>query len=610
MAVGVVVDFNANVARFSAGIDKAVADLNRFQSNTARISSNISKMFSALGVGLSAGAVVTYGKSIIDLADEMNDLSQRVGISVKDLATWDLATKQSGTTMESLAKGIKGLSGFMFENGAALKAAGINATDANGALIELADLFSVLPDGIIKSNLAVKIFGKSGLEMIPVLNQGGAGLAEARDKAKSYADQLAKLAPKADEFNDRMAELALNIKAAGMNATSHFVPGLIGMSEWLNDIASGGEKARRAVSWMAEKTNSELLGGAAALMKLSGDGQNKRSSGGKIGSPGVDWKAELALGDANIAGIKAVDLINRDAKALSAKAFVGVEDYASRLNQAVAGAINSSAIVKAAELADQIAALDSLFFDAGLDAGIYTSALEKLTHMTASSSDEAERLAGLLDATPTAQLEKARADMQLLAEALEKRRINEAQFNEAAQTRLGQTSKALDEMTEFAREAARNMQDAMADLFFDAMQGKFDNMGASFKATVDRMVANAVSADLSNRLFGGFGSTGEMGGWIGGLMKGVLGTSGYGDIAGLAAGVPAFAEGTPYVKRTGLAVIHEGEAVLTKDQNRRGYGGNITVIVQGNNNAPDVRRAAGQGAREALAVIAGAQRYS
>jgi hypothetical protein len=36
----------------------------------------------------------------------------------------------------------------------------------------------------------------------------------------------------------------------------------------------------------------------------------------------------------------------------------------------------------------------------------------------------------------------------------------------------------------------------------------------------------------------------------------------------------------------------------------------ITVHVNGSNNAPDVRRSAGQGAREALAALSGAQRYA
>ena len=59
-----------------------------------------------------------------------------------------------------------------------------------------------------------------------------------------------------------------------------------------------------------------------------------------------------------------------------------------------------------------------------------------------------------------------------------------------------------------------------------------------------------------------------------------FGAGGGADLSGLAGGfdMPAFAEGTPFVERTGPAFLHRGEAVIPADQNRMG---SITVnIVQ------------------------------
>jgi hypothetical protein len=58
------------------------------------------------------------------------------------------------------------------------------------------------------------------------------------------------------------------------------------------------------------------------------------------------------------------------------------------------------------------------------------------------------------------------------------------------------------------------------------------------------------------------------------------------------------------------AIVHQGERIIPADQNRGGFGGNIIIHVNGAGNAQDVRRAAGQGAREALAAFSGAQRYA
>lgn len=62
--------------------------------------------------------------------------------------------------------------------------------------------------------------------------------------------------------------------------------------------------------------------------------------------------------------------------------------------------------------------------------------------------------------------------------------------------------KTMDTATDFVRRASENMQDAMAEFFFDFMQGELGDLDESFKRTIDRMVANAIAADLGNALFG------------------------------------------------------------------------------------------------------------
>lgn len=225
--------------------DKASAALASISKNVGGLQTALGGLGATLGATLTVGGFTAFIKSTIDAADQMNDLSQRIGIAVKDLGTWELAAKSSGTSMESVARGVKGLSAYMHDHAKELKAAGITATDAGGAMTQLADIFKAMPDGVEKTNLAVKLFGKAGMDLLPMMNLGSAGLADMQEKAAEYGRRLAILAPEADKFNDLLAEMSLQSKVLGINMGIELVPSLIKFAEQLME----GKKI--AGGWMA-----------------------------------------------------------------------------------------------------------------------------------------------------------------------------------------------------------------------------------------------------------------------------------------------------------------------------------------------------------------------
>lgn len=194
----------------------------------------------ALAGVLSVGAMSGAIKGIIDTADELNDLSQRVGIGIKDLVSYKLAADQSGTSLESVARGIKGLSAYIVENGKAFAAAGISTKSAAAAMEDVADLFQVMPDGPEKTALAVKLFGKAGMELIPMLNNGSQALRESAEKTARLGATYEALAPQADKFNDQMAELAMYSKAAGLNIANELLPTLNSLVSAMAQAAKDG----------------------------------------------------------------------------------------------------------------------------------------------------------------------------------------------------------------------------------------------------------------------------------------------------------------------------------------------------------------------------------
>lgn len=297
--------------RTAAAIASARANLAGLQSAAA----GVSVALGGIGAGLTLAGLAATVKSSIDAADAMNDLSQKVGISVRELAKYELAAKQSGASMESIARGIKGLSGFMLENSAALRSVGVTATDADGALRQLADLFKDMGEegGIQKTALAVKLFGKAGMDLIPMLNLGSAGLEEAAEKSKRYAKAMETIAPLSDKFNDDLAEMAMNSKVMGLNIANYLLEPLTNMVKALNDLSAGGERAQKQLQFLADAGHpiaravqawSGVLGGLGFGAPRSQGFAGPRNAAGLPMSAAEKETADLAAFDAAAAAFQ------------------------------------------------------------------------------------------------------------------------------------------------------------------------------------------------------------------------------------------------------------------------------------------------------------------
>ena len=182
----------------------------------------LNAVLGTLGAGaLAGGGLLAFAKAGIDAADNINDLSQKIGIGVEQLSGYRLAAEQSGTSLEGFGANTRQLAKHIAENDPLLARLGVTSKDVNGALKQLADVFQALPDGADKTALAMKLMGRSGADMIPMLNGGGAALEKMLADGKALYGVTADMAKAADEFNDEMARMkvvteAASVKVGGM----------------------------------------------------------------------------------------------------------------------------------------------------------------------------------------------------------------------------------------------------------------------------------------------------------------------------------------------------------------------------------------------------------
>lgn len=213
-------------------------------------------------VPLATGAgLVAMAKGAIDAADNFRDMSQKTGISVEQLSRFQQAAEKSGTTIDKVAGAAIKLNKGLADGKAAetLKEMGINAYDASGKLkstdqimLEVADKFKSMPDGAKKTALAMALFGKSGADLIPLLNGGSEAI-----KSLS-ATMTTDFANKADEFNDKLVDLQTGLAKIGVELGAALMPILSATTDALVALVQGFGSLPAPVQ--------QLIGGIAALM--------------------------------------------------------------------------------------------------------------------------------------------------------------------------------------------------------------------------------------------------------------------------------------------------------------------------------------------------------
>jgi hypothetical protein len=163
--------------------------------------------------------------------------------------------------------------------------------------------------------------------------------------------------------------------------------------------------------------------------------------------------------------------------------------------------------------------------------------------------------------TPIEQLNVELANQQRLLDAIGPA-YQDTYFRavEAAQEAYESTRQVSQEMDSFAKQAAENIQGQLGEGLYQMMQGSFKDIGASFKQMLDRMVAEALAAQLARRMFGGLAG-GEGAGWFGNALSSLGSTlfggakAGGGDVIGGRAYLVGEQGPEMFVPRTSGAIL-------------------------------------------------------
>lgn len=245
----------ADTARLKRGMERAdkitTSTMKKIRRQVKKAAQAFKNLGSTLGgvarkmgligaVGL-AGLIFMTKKSL-DAIDKIGKLSKTLGIATEDLATFELAAALGGSSLDTFARAARNVSKNVFDfvvkgTGEAVdvfKVLGITITDIKPIMNDqvaimglIGDKLNSLPDGAIKTALAVKLLGGRAAELLPALAGGSAQMEKFRKEAEILGIALSeKTVAGVERANDAMTRLGFLFRGGRDQLVGVFAPAL------------------------------------------------------------------------------------------------------------------------------------------------------------------------------------------------------------------------------------------------------------------------------------------------------------------------------------------------------------------------------------------------
>jgi len=483
------IDIEAKLAKLQDGMDRAVAVS---ESGAKRLEGVFAAASAALAVFAAAAPVAALASIVnhaVDVTGAMKDMQESFGASVDGLSQIRAGAALGGKTIADmegpLSKLVKSLdeAGDSSSDAArALEALGLNVADIrqmspDQAFIAIANATQDYADGAGKAAVMTALFGKEGAKLIPTLNDvaevGGKYLKITQaqiDAADEFDKQIKRLTATFDDFKVNVGNTVIPVinrivsefrdaSEAGLGfwATLGQMQGTLGRFESWDTKAAGARKEidrlRDAIKNLDDwekiagvendldaklQKQQRLLAFYVARSNAGRDAMANALGAGDIGSdkPAIGFSGSAPKPAPKAKAAKVEDTLGDFIQDAEAR-YKPFEDSLKRLRD-----ISLDAAVANAELTRSERALYDIVNSPEWQA--MSEPLKDVIRAEAEAAIVAEkaatdmkRLNELLAATDSARLEKTRADMKLLAEALEGGTITAEQFEEAATAALG-----------------------------------------------------------------------------------------------------------------------------------------------------------------------------
>ena len=211
------------------------------------------------------GDVASYG-------DNIDKMSQKMGLSAQSYQEWDAVMQHSGTSMEAMKASMKTLANAAQTNNKAFAELGI--TEEQLANMNQEQLFEAtisalqqVEDDTQRTYLAGKTLGKGATELGALLNTSAEDTQAMRDRVRELGGVMSDDAVKAAAaYQDQLQDMQTAFQGLSRNMISEFLPAVTQVMGGLTEIFNGN--ADQGINMITEGISSIMEGLTAALPQI------------------------------------------------------------------------------------------------------------------------------------------------------------------------------------------------------------------------------------------------------------------------------------------------------------------------------------------------------
>lgn len=229
----------------------------------------------AVGGGI-VGGLMAMTKQAATYGDEIAKASKKTGMTTEDISRLRYAAERSGvgfggleSALARMARSASEAAGGAEMYSEAYDRLGVSVTDANGELKGGEQLFREVAEGLKnvdnateRAALAQEIFGRSGAQLLPLLNEGEAGIKKLGDRAEELGMVLSgKAAKDSERFNDALEDLKDTGTTIAMTLGQTLMPTIAEIAEKVSEAVGRWREWSEAHPTL----NALVIKGALAL---------------------------------------------------------------------------------------------------------------------------------------------------------------------------------------------------------------------------------------------------------------------------------------------------------------------------------------------------------